>query len=34
MITYYKREDEHVSEEEEKMDTDVLEDVLESPEEE
>jgi len=34
MITYYKRPDEHVEESEETLDADVLEDVLEAPEEE
>lgn len=34
MISYYKRPDEHVEEAEETLDSDVLEDVLEAPEEE
>ena len=34
MITYYKRPDEHVSEEEEMLDTDKVEDLLESEDEE
>jgi hypothetical protein len=34
MITYYKRPDEHVPEEDVALDSDGIDDVLESPEEE